>query len=400
MNILFPYLARWHAANHTRFHHLLHHAAARGHEVTVVQMPMLTRSREIGFTEMQAVPVRGVRVLDLEVPRRLWRLRCPGEKVAKKLLFARLLRSQLGDLCRSYDIDILMGYNVPHVPLLRRFPGTRVFDIADDNVALILEEFPAGLNTLAAAAVRRGMAQGAAQADVTFTVSDRLRRTYPSAVLLPNGVPREWLTAPPVALGRPQMDRPVVGYVGAFEHFIDLRAVLEAAAALPELGFLLVGGGRLLAKTKEEIAQRGLRNCTLTGPVSYSEVPALIAEMDVCLCPFRLRPVSHAASPLKFFEYLALGRVVVASRTEELVRLASSACFFADGGGEIAQTLRGLQSGRLDWETRVNAARHLIAGQYNWTAIGDTMLETIQRAQEQVGYRRPAHPRETQLVAG
>ena len=36
----------------------------------------------------------------------------------------------------------------------------------------------------------------------------------------------------------------VVGYLGAFEYFVDMDMVLDAAAGLPDVVFWLVGGGR------------------------------------------------------------------------------------------------------------------------------------------------------------
>jgi glycosyltransferase involved in cell wall biosynthesis len=166
--------------------------------------------------------------------------------------------------------------------------------------------------------------------------------------------------------------------VGAFEYFIDLPAVLDAAAALPTVQFLLVGAGRWLAWLEREVLRRRLRNCELTGPVPYDRVPGLIAQMDVCLCPYRLMPVSHAASPLKFFEYLALSRIVVASRTEELLRVGRSACLFADGAPEIVQTLRGLLDGRTDWEPLVREGARLVLRDHNWDRLCADMLQAIE----------------------
>jgi len=297
------------------------------------------------------------------------------------------LAANLPRTVEAFGVDAILGYSVPHLPALRRFQGITTYDLADDAAAMAREEVPWSLGGLAERRVAGSVAQAVRTASVTFAVSGRLKMMYPSATFLPNGAPLSWVDDSPLPASICRGSRPVIGYVGAFEYFIDLPAILDAAEGLPEADFLLVGGGRLHRWMGREVLRRGLRNCTLTGPVAYHRVQYLVREMDICLCPFRLSPVSHAASPLTFFEYLALSRVVIASRTDELLRVGSSACLFADGGIEIAKTVRNLLAGAEAWQSRVEAGRRLVRDRYNWDVMSQQMLDALTSAPQ-----RPAAP--------
>ena len=50
------------------------------------------------------------------------------------------------------------------------------------------------------------------------------------------------------------------------------------------------------------------------GLVPQPELPAYLAQMDVCLNVFRAGALSKDVSPLKFYEYLATGKPVVSTR--------------------------------------------------------------------------------------
>lgn len=393
VTILFPYLAQWASANHSRFHHLMACAAQRGHRVVVLDMPPLPHMRELGFSPVDApLQHKGLHVEQLPVPQWLYRRRMPLEKVCKKLLFGRLLAANLPRTVEAFGVDAILGYNVPHLSALRRFQGITAYDLADDTPAMAREEVPWPLGSLAERRVAASVALAVRTASVTFAVSARLKMMYPSATFLPNGAPLSWVDDSPIPPSICQGSRPVIGYVGAFEYFIDLPAILDAAGGLPEANFLLVGGGRLHRWMGREILRRGLRNCTLTGPVAYHRIQGLVRQMDVCLCPFRLSPVSHAASPLKFFEYLALSRVVIASRTDELLRVGSSACFFADGGIEIVGTVRRLLAGAEGWQSRVEAGRRLVRDRYNWDVISQQMLDALASAPHGLAAQAPDQP--------
>lgn len=107
-------------------------------------------------------------------------------------------------------------------------------------------------------------------------------------------------------------DKIVVGFVGSFAawHGIDLlrEVIPRIAATNPRVHFLLVGNG---VSFPDFLAW--VRNCRLVNTVTLTDripdhrIPEYIAAMDIGLIPNSNR----YGSPMKLFEYLAMGAVPV-----------------------------------------------------------------------------------------
>jgi hypothetical protein len=52
-------------------------------------------------------------------------------------------------------------------------------------------------------------------------------------------------------------------------------------------------------------------------------VPSIIASFDVCIIPFKLNSLTVATNPVKIYEFLAVGRPVVATKLPELAGMDS-----------------------------------------------------------------------------
>ena len=61
--------------------------------------------------------------------------------------------------------------------------------------------------------------------------------------------------------------KPIVGFLGSFEYFIDLDLIIDVALKMPNLHFLMVGSGRDLEHVKKRINSEGIGNIQLTGGV-------------------------------------------------------------------------------------------------------------------------------------
>jgi glycosyltransferase involved in cell wall biosynthesis len=114
----------------------------------------------------------------------------------------------------------------------------------------------------------------------------------------------------------------VIGFVGSFEAWHGIEVLLQAFRRLA-IGsgiyhLLLVGDGPLRRWVKEYIQRLGLGDrATLTGWVPHDQLPRLIKRMDVAVAPYP--PLKYFYfSPLKLYEYLAVGRPVVASRLGQI----------------------------------------------------------------------------------
>jgi glycosyltransferase involved in cell wall biosynthesis len=112
--------------------------------------------------------------------------------------------------------------------------------------------------------------------------------------------------------------RVVLGFTGFVREWHGLGQVIELIARMGNTApvhFLLVGDGPA-RETLEEQAQRlGVEgSMTITGIVPRDEVAHYIAAFDIALQP----AVVPYASPLKLFEYMALGCAIVAPAVPNL----------------------------------------------------------------------------------
>lgn len=104
----------------------------------------------------------------------------------------------------------------------------------------------------------------------------------------------------------------VLGFTGFVRPWHGLDRVLDAMAALPErqrLHLLMVGDGPARPALEAQAQRLGLSaQLTCLHVVARERVPACVAAFDIALQP---RVVDYA-SPLKLFEYMAVGRAILA----------------------------------------------------------------------------------------
>lgn len=242
-------------------------------------------------------------------------------------------------------------------------------------------EFNAGVNE-AAAFHRAGLgtfarwieARTLAAADRVITVSGVLRRQVLTlglpgdrVVAIHNGVNTERFH--PGIDGGPMRRRfgfgtrdVVVGFVGSFAPWHGVEVLIEAALGLlpqmPELRFLFVGGHaeepRFIAARRRVEEAGGRERIVFAGELPFAEVPAAIAAMDIATIPW----ATDYGSPMKIFEYMAMGRALIAPDLEvlrEVLSAGENAVLVRRGdSGELAAAIRRLA---LDPERRRDLGR-------------------------------------------
>lgn len=113
-------------------------------------------------------------------------------------------------------------------------------------------------------------------------------------------------------------DGRTVAWVGTLQFWKGLELLLEALALAPALRLKVVGGGKPEdeQRLKAEIARLGLDGrVELTGRVAQTDIPL---HVKTCACAVHPLPPEHSisarfTSPLKLFEYLAMGLPIVAA---------------------------------------------------------------------------------------
>jgi len=169
--------------------------------------------------------------------------------------------------------------------------------------------------------------------DLIFARTRRLatskQRFNPNTHLLPGGVDVSHFD--PACVAPPRADvatlpRPRVGLVGTIDDRVDVGLLAHCAESLPQTTLVLVGP---VKRHRVDVGPlEHLPNVHLLPPCPYSEVPAIVAALDVCLIPYRVNSYTRGLSPIKLYEYLALGKPVVVTdlpylrREAEHIRIA------------------------------------------------------------------------------
>ena len=178
---------------------------------------------------------------------------------------------------------------------------------------------------------------------------------------------------PPANLDIPE-DAFVVGFTGSLKMWHGVDTLMEAfrifRAREPHAHLLICGDGPKRGWIDGFIAGAGLQEAvTMAGWVDHADLPSLIARMDVATAPY---PASnaHYFSPLKLYEYLAMGIPVVASdigQTAELLVGSDAACLLPPGdAGALVRALEELAADPARREKMAKAAAREGA-QHDWT---------------------------------
>jgi glycosyltransferase involved in cell wall biosynthesis len=198
----------------------------------------------------------------------------------------------------------------------------------------------------------------------------------------------------------------VIGFIGTFGpwHGADVlaQAVRRVTARLPEARFLFIGDGSAMPTVREIIARDGMEDrVSFAGLVPQDEAPAYLAACDILASPHVPNPDGSRffGSPTKLFEYMAMGKSIVASDLEQIGEILShgkTAWLVTPGDpDELAEGILAL--GRdPDLRRKLGgAARTEAEANYTWEAHVGRILKKMVELEllDPVGPLRPDNSR-------
>ncbi|RME00891.1 MAG: glycosyltransferase family 1 protein [Calditrichaeota bacterium] len=160
--------------------------------------------------------------------------------------------------------------------------------------------------------------------------------------VLPNAVDPNRFTQTDEArvheIRKPFTGKRVIGFVGSLKPWHGTETLLQAFERLhlenPQTHLLIVGDGPQREALEQFTERAGLGQAiTFAGKIPHSEIPAYIAAMDITVAPY-IPSENFYFSPIKIFEYMAMGKPVVAGRigqVAEIVQHGKNGLLFEPG---------------------------------------------------------------------
>lgn len=211
-------------------------------------------------------------------------------------------------------------------------------------------------------------------------------------VVIQNGISDEFLSGErdTAALShRLGLDgRLVLGFTGFVREWHGLDRVVDLIAESDprlQLHLLLVGDGPAIPALRRQARERGISDrVTFTGLVPRTEIVEYVSAFDIALQP----NVVPYASPLKLFEYMALGRAIAAPSTpniREILNDTEAMLFDPADPGAFRRAIESLCSDaalrvRLGTAARAAIERHGLTWANNALRITGLFEELLCRA--------------------
>ncbi len=202
---------------------------------------------------------------------------------------------------------------------------------------------------------------------------------YPFTIVAPDGVDLaryESIPHPEKARGslreRNFIELPdnqfTVGYTGHLYAGRGMDLILEVASHLQNITFLIIGGDpHAVNQVRSKIENLRLNNVISIGFVPNAELPLFQAACEILLMPYQRvveassgGNIAQFLSPMKLFEYLACGRVILSSKLpvlEEILNEKNAILLPPDDSRSWIETIQEIRNDPLRWESLAKQAR-------------------------------------------
>ena len=363
-----------------------HALARRGHDVTLVVRPDSAAAPRdpLEFYGLAAEPRLHIRTIPARGPARARRLRF----LLGVLSIAHSMRDAV-----VFTRDLGVAAWLLQLPKSRR---PRVVYESHGMAAVVAEELPellgkpeltppTGKLKRLDRRERRVWEHAAAYVTITRALADDLAArhgTRAGVFVVPDGAR---LREP---LPLPDPNRFIAGYAGHFYPWKGVDTFVRALVHAPGIDALIVGGhpGESdLGRVSDLVRTLGLeRRVTITGLVPPAAVARTLAPASVLVLPNSASAISERyTSPLKLFEYLTMGRAIVASdlpAIREVLEDGRTARLVTAGDERaLGAALTDLQRNPNQAAALGQASAALAAG-YTWEARAERLEAALEAA--------------------
>lgn len=355
--------------------------ASHGHDVTLIVRPDSAPVARDPFVFYDLPPANRLRIETIA--------RSAGRRASRiRFLLSALKRTAEQATATVWTRDLGLAAFLLQLPAARR--PTVVYE-SHGVASVVSAEMPRLLGNPAIAPTRRKLhrldarerrvwRRAPAYVTITKALADDLADRYgprPNVFVVPDGATLAAdADAAPAGVHAVTSAEPrtIAAYAGHLYPWKGVDVFVRALALVPRLAGLIVGGHpgeNDRARVDALVGQLGLRDRVhITGLVPFRDVRSHLRRASILVLPNSSSAISERyTSPLKLFEYLTLGRPIVASNLrsirEVLTHERTALLVAPDSPAELAAALDRLESDP-ELAQSLGRAAHALASEYTW----------------------------------
>ncbi len=187
-------------------------------------------------------------------------------------------------------------------------------------------------------------------------------------------------------------DEIVFGFIGSFGqwHGTDImaRAIVTFYKAHPEnkgkVKFLLIGDGLMMKEVKTILSElSNPEDVILPGTIAQNLAPTYLAACDVLVSPHKSNPdgTKFFGSPTKLFEYMAMGKPIIASSLEQIDEILShkntAYMVHPDDPSQLAEAFKELSTNLPTYKNMGELARKDVLKKFTWEIHVDEFVKPL-----------------------
>lgn len=247
----------------------------------------------------------------------------------QKLLFDQRIRN-----ISAFDM-VWIGHPLLYRYVPPSYRGKIVYDCMDNYTALCED-------MRIRKTIRQSESKLIKRADLVFVSSSHLKEKietdyqHEGAVLVRNGFIADAIYRPSRLTERNKVK---IGYFGTIAEWIDFSALIKSLEKMQDLEYHFWGP---ISDTTVPQHPR----LFLEGVAEHGQLWDKVKDMDCLIMPFKVNGIIEAVDPVKLYEYISMGKMIIAPYYKEIERFAPYVYFYHNEN-ELINLLYKLQSREL-----------------------------------------------------
>ena len=220
-------------------------------------------------------------------------------------------------------------------------------------------------------------------------ISEALKQAYVSRyainqkkiIVLHDGVNLENFTSKSELFKTTQLK---IAFFGSLYEGKGLEIIVEIAINMEEVLFHIYGGENWqIDQIKDKLLGLNIKNIIFHGHVQNSEIPSIQSTYDILLMPYKnkvigrgVEDISQWMSPMKMFEYMASGSVIISSNLpviQEVLNTNNAYLVDPDNIDQWIDTIKHIEKNKLEAKNKALKALRDVE-KYSWKSRAEFLL--------------------------